>query len=195
MAFQVVQLIYWLALSTWFGSVLFVLLSAPVVFRTVRENNPILSHVLSVNMEGQHGTLLAGAIVTDLIRRLLRIEVVCGATVLVALVAQPFLIDLSTAGATAAVARSGLFLAAAAVGFCDRQYVWPRVVGSRAEYVDHADEPDVANPALDRFNAAQRLNLNLLAAVAALLLGVVLFSVTIGPQTQFAAPSAARGGK
>ncbi len=78
MAFQVVQLIYWLALSTWFGSVLFVLLSAPVVFRTVRENNPILSHVLSVNMEGQHGTLLAGAIVTDLIRRLLRIEVVCG---------------------------------------------------------------------------------------------------------------------
>ncbi len=82
------------------------------------------------------------------------------------------------------------------MGFCDWQYVWPRVVGSRAEYVDHSRRAGTwPTPALDRFNAAQRLNLNLLAAVAALLLGVVLFSVTIGPQTQFAAPSAARGGK
>ena len=37
-----VQIVYWLALSTWFGGVLFVALSAPVVFNTVRENNPIL---------------------------------------------------------------------------------------------------------------------------------------------------------
>jgi hypothetical protein len=186
MGYQVVQLVYWLALSTLFGSVLFVLLSAPIVFRTVRENNPILSHVLSVNMEGQHSTLLAGAVVTGLLQRLLRVEVVCGGLLLLALVAQPFVIDLSSAGAGAEGVRAGLFLAAAAVAFYDWQYVWPKVTASRAEYVDHADEPDVANPALDRFNAAQRLNLNLTAAVAALLLGMVLFSVTINRPATYA---------
>ena len=190
MGYQLVQLVYWLALSTLFGSVLFVLLSAPIVFRTVRENNPILSHVLSVNMEGQHSTLLAGAVVTGLLQRLLRVEVVCGGLLLLAMVAQPFVIDLSSAGAGAAGVRAGLYLAAAGVAFYDWQYVWPKVTASRAEYVDHADEPDVANPALDRFNAAQRLNLNLTAAVAALLLGMVLFSVTINPPASFAAQPA-----
>ena len=185
MPYELVQLLYWLALSTAFGSVLFVLLSAPAVFRTVRENNPILSHVLSVNMEGQHATLLAGAVVTGLLQRLLRVEIVCGGLLLVSLVAQPFVIDLRAAGGTTAGLRSVLFLAAAAVAFYDWQYVWPRVEGSRAEYVDRADEPDVANPALDRFNAAQRLNLTLTAIVAALLLGMVLFSTTIAPPPQF----------
>ena len=191
MGYELVQLLYWLALSTLFGSVLFVLLSAPAVFRTVRENNPILSHVLSVNMEGQHSTLLAGAVVTGLLQRLLRVEVVCGAMLLVTLIVQPFVIDLSSAGASSAGVRAVLFLAAAGVAFYDWQYVWPQVTASRAEYVDHADEPDVANPALDRFNAAQRLNLNLTAVVASLLLGMVLFSVTINrPATVFVASSA-----
>ena len=194
MPYQLVQLVYWLALSSLFGSVLFVLLAAPIVFRTVRDNNPILSHVLSVNMEGQHATLLAGAVVTGLLQRLLRVEVVCGGLLLLALVAQPFVIDLSSAGAGAAGVRAALFLAAAAVAFYDWQYVWPKVNASRAEYVDHADEPDVANPALDRFNAAQRLNLNLTAAVAALLLGMVLFSVTINPPPTFVSGGSAHAG-
>src|SRR3954454_21167129 len=60
--YQIVQIVYWLALATWFGGVLFVAISAPVILRTVRENNPILPHVLSVNLEGQHATLLAGSI-------------------------------------------------------------------------------------------------------------------------------------
>ncbi len=191
MPYQLVQLVYWLALSGLFGSVLFVLISAPVVFRTVRENNPILSHVLSVNLEGQHGTLLAGAVVTGMLQRLLRVELVCGGLLLLALVAQPFVIDLAAAGAGSAGVRAGLFLAAVAVAFYDWQYVWPAVTRSRAEYVDHADEPDVANPALDRFNAAQRLNLNLTAAVATLLLGMVLFSVTINPRPSFAVAATA----
>ena len=185
MLFQLVQLIYWAALSTWFGSVTFVLLSAPVVLRTVRENNPILSEVLSVNLDGQHGTLLAGSIVANLIRRLVRVELVCAIGLLVTLIVQPFVIDVSRANGGMAALRGVLFLAAVAVAFYDWQYVWPRVTASRAEYVEHADEPERANPALDRFDAAQRLSLTLLYAVAAVLLGLVLFSVTIGPQPTF----------
>ncbi len=195
MGYQLVQLVYWLALSTLFGSVLFVLLSAPTIFRTVRENNPILSHVLSVNMDGQHSTLLAGAVVTGLLQRLLRVEVVCGGLLLITLIAQPFVIDLGSAGGSSAAVRAVLFLAATAVAFYDWQYVWPKVNASRAEYVDHADEPDVANPALDRFNAAQRLNLNLTAIVGSLLLGMVLFSVTINPPATYAVASPPRTSK
>jgi hypothetical protein len=72
MGLHLVQILYWLALSTWFGGVLFVALSAPVIFRTVREQNPLLPTVLSVNLEGQHGTLLAGSIVGNLLTMLLR---------------------------------------------------------------------------------------------------------------------------
>jgi hypothetical protein len=195
MGYQLVQLVYWLSLSTLLGSVLFVLLAAPSVFRTIRENNPILSHVLSVNMEGQHSTLLAGAVVTGLLQRLLRVELVCGGLLLVTLIVQPFVIDLSSAGAGSAVVRAVLFLAAGGVAFYDWQYVWPKVNASRAEYIDHADEPDVANPALDRFNAAQRLNLNLTVVVASLVLGMVLFSVAIVPQATYSVPQPSRASK
>ena len=61
------QIVYWLALATWFGGVVFVALSAPVVFNTVRQSNPILPRVLSVNVEDQHATLLDGTIVGNLI--------------------------------------------------------------------------------------------------------------------------------
>ena len=61
--FQLVQIVYWLSLATWFGGALFVAMAVPAIFRTVGENNPVLPHVLSVNLEGQHGTLLSGSIV------------------------------------------------------------------------------------------------------------------------------------
>ena len=190
MLYQLVQLVYWLALSAWFGSVLFVLLAAPVVIRTVRENNPILTDVLSVNLDGQHGTLLGGSIVLGLIRRLVRVELVCGAAVLVTIVAQPFVINLSSAQVTPAVLRGLLFAAAAGLAFYDWQYVWPRATASRAEYVEHADEPDRANPALDRYDAAQRTSLTLLSVLAVVLMGLVLFSVGIGPQPTLASAPA-----
>ena len=61
--FIVVQIAFWMALSTWFGAVLFVVLAPPIILRAVRQNNPVLPTVLSVNLEGQHGTLLAGSII------------------------------------------------------------------------------------------------------------------------------------
>jgi hypothetical protein len=188
MLFQLVQIVYWLALSTWFGSVLFVALAAPVIFRTVGQSNPILTDVLSVNLEGQHGTLLAGTIVGELLQRLLTLELVCGAALLVTLAIQPFVIDVSSGGGSAladnraaAVLRSALFLAAAAVAGYDRFVVWPRLMGHRSTYIEHADEPEVANPAKDAFDREQRRSLTLLMTLAALLLGMILFSANITP--------------
>src|SRR5688572_32937345 len=108
--FQLVQIVYWLALATWFGGVLFVAMAAPVVFRTVRESNPVLPDVLSVNLEGQHGTLLAGSIVGNLLARLVQVELICGGIALVALIAHWFLIDLTGNNRVAAILRTVLFV-------------------------------------------------------------------------------------
>ena len=106
MLFQVVQIVYWLALSTWFGGVLFVAMSAPVIFRIVRQNSPILPTVLSVNLENQHGTLLAGSIVAELLAMLLRTEFVCVAALFISMIAQWFVADRNP---FSSLVRSALF--------------------------------------------------------------------------------------
>ena len=182
MGFQIVQIVYWLALSTWFGGVLFVAVAAPIVFRTVRENNPLLPHVLSVNLEGQHGTLLAGSIVGNILDRLARVELICGGVLLLMLIAQPFLIDLRGQNLTAAILRSVRFVAAVALVVYDWRVVWPKIQKHRADYIDHADEPEVANPAKDQFDRYHRQSVTLLMIVLFLLLGMILFSATITPR-------------
>src|SRR5579872_488970 len=93
MLFQFVQILYWLSLSTWFGGVLFVLLAPPIILKTVRESNPILPSVLSVNLDGQHGTLLAGSIVSNLLGPLVKVELSCAVGVFIAIVFQWFITD------------------------------------------------------------------------------------------------------
>src|SRR3954467_11821218 len=95
MAFSLLQIVYWIALATWFGGVLFIAIAAPIIFRTVKESNPIIPTVLSVNLEGQHGNLLAGTIVANLISQLVRIELLCAAGLIVGLIGQWALSDLS----------------------------------------------------------------------------------------------------
>jgi hypothetical protein len=187
MLFQLVQIIYWISLSTWFGSVMFIALAAPIIFRTVRESNPILTDVLSVNLEGQHSTLLAGTIVANLIQRLVRVEMICAVALLIALVIQPFIIELSASSGDhplsssrgAAIVRGVLFLAAVGIVIYDWFLVWPKVSKYRDEYISHADEPEIANPAKDHFDREQQRSLTLLTARVALLLGMILFSANI----------------
>jgi hypothetical protein len=180
--FQLVQIVYWLALATWFGGVLFVAMAAPAIFRTIRENNPILPHVLSVNLEGQHGTLLAGSIVGGLLARLARVQLICGAALLLALIAHFFVANLTGANRLAAIIRTALFFAAAGISLYDGWLLWPQLWRHRQEFIDHADEPEVANPARDLFDRGQRRSVALLMAVLFLLLGVILFSGNITPR-------------
>src|SRR5260370_36766005 len=86
--FPIVQIVYWLSLSTWFGGVLFIAIAAPVIFRTVREQRPLLPTVLSVNLENQHADLLAGSIVANLLEGLTRVDLVCAGGVLLGLAVQ-----------------------------------------------------------------------------------------------------------
>ncbi len=176
---QIIQILYWLALSTWFGGALFVALAAPVIFRIVREADPMLPTVLSVNLEQQHATLLAGTIVGGLLGMLRKVEIVCAGMLLVLLIAQWILLPHDQGSVVQGLVRSALYLAAVALVLYDWLFLSRRIDTARKEYLDHADEPDVANPAKDRFDQYHRESVTVLGILLFLLLGVVLFSAGI----------------
>src|SRR4051812_43743779 len=173
MFLQIVQIAYWLALSTWFGGGMFIAIAAPIIFRTVRESNPVMTDVLSVNLEGQHATLLSGSIVSNLLARLAQIEIVCAIIILVSLIPQ-----FMTSEWNLAIIRCVLCLAAAGVAAYDHFFIWPRLRKAREEFIEHADEPELANPAKERFDREHRLSVTLLMVTLALLLMLVMQSVS-----------------
>jgi hypothetical protein len=173
---QVAQIIYWLALSTWFGGVLFIGVAAPIIFRIVQQSDPLLPTVLSVNLEGQHGTLLAGSIVSELIAVLIRIEWVCAAALVPTIIIQAFTVSASHAWVT--VLRCVLYCLAVLVLLYQWWVLVPRTAAARKQYIDHADEPEIANPAKDQFDRYHQESVNALMAMLFLLLGMVLFSAS-----------------
>src|SRR3954468_9720420 len=174
--FPFIQILYWLALSVWFGGVLSIVVAAPIVFRTIREYKPVLPTVLSVNLENQHGELLAGSIIGNLLRTLVSVELVCAAVLLAAMIAQWFFIDHAGGPLITFILRFALYIAAVVLVVYDWRVVWPSVWKYRQEYLDHADEPDVANPAKDQFDRYQQQSVSILRNILFLLLGIILFS-------------------
>ena len=76
-------------------------------------------------------------------------------------------------------ALTALDVAAVVLFVYDWRVTWPRTWKYRQDYIDHADEPDVANPALDRYDHYQAESLRTLMIVTCLLLGIILFSANI----------------
>ena len=179
--FEIIQIIYWLALSVWFGGVLFIAVAAPTIMRTVRENNPVLSHVLSVNLEGQHGTLLGGSIVGRIMSVLFPVELACAGAILVTMIAQWALLQPSREYLFGPILRAALYLAAVALLLYHWRVLWPRAWRVRQEYIDHADEPDVANPLLDQLDRLQSESVTVLFFLVTVLLGLIVFSANIRP--------------
>ncbi|MDP9173767.1 MAG: hypothetical protein M3O30_07860 [Planctomycetota bacterium] len=178
------QVLYWLGLSTWFGGALFIGVAAQVIFNTVKENDPTLPRVLSVNLQSQHATLLAGSIVGNLIAMLARIELACAALLFVTIAAQWFLIDLANPlSRVSAFVRSALYLASTGIVVYDWRVLWPRIRDSRQKFIDNADNPEIANPTLEILDRDQRESMSLLNVLVFLLLGIVLFSAAMTPPT------------
>ena len=72
--------------------------------------------------------------------------------------------------------RSVLLVLAAALTAYDARNVRPKAEAARADYVEFADDPDLANPAIERFDELQRESLLLLQTTLFTLLGLVIFS-------------------
>jgi hypothetical protein len=177
--FQAIQIAYWLALSTWFGGVLFIAIAAPVIFHTIGEADPTLPKVLSVNLEGQHGTLLAGTIVGNLLTILSKIELGCAAVLLFTIAGQWFYVEREGIQVIAPILRSAMYVAAVSLLVYDWRIVWPRIQKFRQEYIDHADEPEIANPAKEQFDKYHQESVTILRNILFLLLGMILFSGNI----------------
>jgi|SRR5581483_9432769 len=177
--FIVVQILFWMALSTWFGAVLFVVLAPPIILRTVRESNPLLPSVLSVNLEGQHSTLLAGSIVGQLMQPLIWLELACAGVLLLALVGQWLILDPHGSDLLLPILRTALYLAATVFLIYKWRIVWPAMWKYRQEYLDHADEPDVANPALDQLDRYQGESNTIMRNMLFLLIGMILFGAFV----------------
>ena len=180
--FEAIQVAYWLALSTWFGGVLFIAIAAPIIFRTIREADPTLPKVLSVNLEGQHGTLLAGTIVGNLLTVLSKIELACAGVMLLAIIGQWVYVDRSGIEIVAPILRSAMYAAAVGLLIYDWRIVWPRIQLFRQQYIDHADEPDIANPARDQFDRYQNEEMRLLFFQIILLSLMMIFSAVVTPR-------------
>jgi len=175
---QLIQTIYWLALSTWFGGSLFIALAAPIVFRTIRDADPILPHVLSVNLENQHGSLLAGSVVGNLLRMLSLVQLICACILLVMILAQWALMDWGSGiELWPAILRSALFVAAVLLLIYDRWFIWPKALRYRQEYIDHADEPEVANPAKEQFDHYHHESVRTLFIIIGVLSLIIVLSV------------------
>jgi hypothetical protein len=192
MAFTLLQIIYWIALATWFGVVLFIHIAVPIIFKSVSEHNPILPMVLSVNLEGQHGSLLAGTIVANLISQLKRIELICAGGLAIGLIGQWALSDIGGQNWLFPLLRTAMFIAALGLVLFDWTVIWPKLTLFRDQYIAHADEPDVANPANDEFNRYQRESEFLLKIRLALLLALVPFSANVRPRQVETSVSAGR---
>lgn len=182
--FQFMQTIYWSGLATWFGAALFIAVAAPVVFRVVREHDPTLPAVLSVNLDAQHSTLLASTIVARIMQAMTRASLTCAAMVFVGLVAQVAILrpPLGSPSLVWFVIRATFFLAAVGMLIYDWRGVSPRLFHYRQEYIEHADNPDVANAAKDHFDRLSRESVNVLFIQTLLLLGLILASANISFQ-------------
>ena len=197
--FELVQIVYWAALATWFGGVLFMAIGGRVIFSTVEENKPYLTGVLSVNLEGQHGTLLAGTIVGNLMSYYIQVELLCAGGLIVTTFMQYFLVDLRDSSVLIdTILRSLLLMGATTALVYDWRVLWPKIWQFRQEFLDHADEPEKANPALDQFNRYQRSSGVVLQLSMFLLVTILVFSAQITPAhapPPAATPAPAAGAK
>ena len=182
-AFTLIQFLYWLALATWFGGVLFITVAAPIIFRTIRESDPTLPMVLSVNLEGQHGMLLAGSIVANLLATMVKIQLLCAGLLGLAFVGHWF--ELVHVQFGLLVVRSALYLASVILLIYDWKVIAPQSLKYREEYVEHADEPEIANAAREKFDRYHRESITVLMLEVLTLLGLVLFSTGVSTAQSF----------
>ncbi len=180
--FMLIQTVYWLALSLWFGGLLFISIIWPIIYRTIADAHPNLPTVLAVNLENQHASVLSSNIIANILRLFSRIQLACAAVLLITLLCQWAVMDLNTRNKLHAIIRSVLFIAATATSLYDRYVLWPKIMLHRQTYIDHADEPDIANPAKDQFDKYQHESMRILSIQIAILSLIIIFSGVITPR-------------
>ena len=135
--------------------------------------------VLSVNLEGQHGSLPGQDDRREnLIAMLTRVQLICAGAVLVTMAIQ---LGKQWQDWSAAIPRLILYVAAVGLLVYDWRFIAPQIEAQRKQYLDHADEPELAKAARQQFDQHHRRSVLLMMILLAALLGMIVFSTTINP--------------
>ena len=177
-----IDALFWLALATWFGAVLMSAIAPHIIVRSIREADPTLPLVLSVNLDRQHSVLLAGSVVSDLMATLFRIQGLCAAAFLPALVGKWFFVQLSGGRFMLPMLVSALYIGGVTFLGYGWRIVWPKVIRHRNAYIENADDPDVANAELDLFDRYQGELFAVVRNLLFTLLGMLLFAAALQPK-------------
>jgi len=176
-----IDALYWICLATWFGAVLFSAVAPPVTIRVIRGADPTLPRVLSVNLDHQHSTLLAGSVIAELLQLLFRIEAACAAAFLPVLVAKWFTVERSGPHLFVPLIVTALYVIGTAFLLYGWRVVWPKVMLHRDTYIDNADDVDKAKAELDLFDRYSGETASIVRNLLAIVLGMILFSAALVP--------------
>ncbi len=182
LAYQAVQILYWLALSVWLGSMVFLAAGAPAIFRAVRSLDARSGKHPDPALDDEQTTIVAGGVMGFLLGRLMQIQLICAAAILPLMAGQLLLIDLAATNRTAAIIRAALWLLAVCIFLYEWRIHHPRTWSLRQQYLDNADDPEVSGQARERFHREQRRSELLFQITVFLLIGLVVLSANIQPR-------------
>jgi len=181
MIYQLLTIVYWLVLSIWVGSTIYVACAAPVVFRVMRRREVRLPDLQSNALREEHGTLLAGEVVGALLGRVGQVHVICMVAALPLLVLQCLYVRGSGEWLSMCV-KIALYATASFMILRDWRKRFPATLEARAAYIENADDPEKGEQAKANFDAAHRSAERAYQVLLFVLLGLLLVSANPNPR-------------
>ena len=191
--YQAVQILYWLVLATWLGSMVFLGAAAPVIFRVARRLEVKVPQYDTEHLKEEQPTILAGEMVGAMLARLGQIQMLCAMVLFPLLIAQMGLVNLAGSNLWAALIRGALWLAAVVVLNIEWRWHYPKVWELRKEYLKNADKPEVADELKRHFDREHHRSEMFFQVTVFLLIGLVMFSANMSPR-QFEATTGTTAG-
>ncbi len=179
--FPLVQAIYWFGIAAWFGTAVAVLISINSIFRTIKEHDPTLPKVLSVNIDGDHATLLAIDLLVSLLKLLNLVAIFGGTLVMVGGVGQLFLAETGGPRRVELILRGMLLLCSVLLVIYGWRFTTPKLARGLKTYIDQADDPEARSKNRDQIIRCYRDAVVATGALACTLGGLILFSANIVP--------------
>ncbi len=177
--FRFVQGVYWLFLGTWFGAIVMLVVSAAIIFKTVRGYEPTIQAAPYNEFPDKAADILAGGTVGQILAGLAVIQLVCAATVLLCAVVQSTVFaDRVVGGVTGwlNVLRIALLLGPMVILAADQLLITPRL-GQHRQIMYDAKQPESARAAArQQFDHLHELDERVVGLAAIMLLAAIFAS-------------------
>lgn len=180
--YQAVQILYWLVLSTWLGSMVFLALAAPVIFRVARRLDVKVPKYSDGALRDEQPTILAGEMVGAMLARLAQIQMLCASLMFPLLIGQLGLANIAGTNLFAAIIRLSLWLSAVVILNIEWRWHYPKTWQLREAYLASSETPEAAATLRTRFEKEHHRSETFFQATVFLLIGMVMFSANVTPK-------------